>query len=68
MEVTNKPHHQKRIKVHMQKDEVREDGGAELNWESPMQSRSWYEWVLVFRNKTDLGLISVLNAQGIAHL
>jgi hypothetical protein len=52
----------------MQKDEVREDGGAELNWESPMQSRSWYEWVLVFRNKTDLGLISLLNAQGKAHL
>ena len=52
----------------MQKDEVREDGGAELNWESSMQSRSWYEWVLVFRNKTGLGLISVLNAQGQAHL
>ena len=51
-----------------EKDEVHEDGGAELNCESPMQSRSWYEWVLVFLNKTGLGLISLLNAQGKAHL
>ena len=52
----------------VQKDEACEDGGDEHNWESPMQSRSWYEWVLVFRNKTDLGLTSLLNAQGKAHL
>ena len=32
-EVTNKPHHKRRIKAFMQKEE---DGRAELNWESPI--------------------------------
>jgi hypothetical protein len=49
----------------MQKDE---DGGAELLWESPMQTRSWYEWLLVYRNKIDLGLVSLRSAPGKAHL
>ena len=32
-EVTNKPHHQRRIKACMKKEE---DGGDELHWESPI--------------------------------
>ena len=31
--VTNKPHHQRRIKACMKKEE---DGGDELHWESPI--------------------------------
>ena len=61
-EVAKKPHPQKKIKARIQKD-----GGAELNWESPMQGQAWYDWLgirlLVCGNKTK-GLISLLSAQG----
>ena len=36
-EVTNKPHHKRRIKACIEKEE---DEGAELDWENPMQSRA----------------------------